>query len=87
MRAVVAKLLVPVSCALVLWAPGVSRACAVCTSGTDDANRMAFIVTTVLLSVLPFVIVGIFIWWFRRRSRELADASETTTPGEATSRA
>ena len=76
MRSVVAKVLVPASCTLLAWAPRVSRACAVCTSGAGDANanRLAFILTTALLSFLPLLMVGGFVWWLRRRVREIDEA-------------
>ncbi len=57
--------------ALFPWAPQAARACAVCTSGTEDENRLAFILTTVFLSALPLLMVGGLAWWLRRRAREL----------------
>ena len=55
---------------LVLLAPGVSEACAVCFSGTDE-NRLAFLVTTGLLTFMPLVIVGATVTWLWRRARRL----------------
>ena len=57
--------------ALLVWlTPGVSEACAVCFSGTDE-NRVAFLVTTGLLTFLPLVIVGATVTWLWRRARRL----------------
>jgi hypothetical protein len=52
---------------LILLAPRVSEACAVCTSGNEDENRMAFILTTAFLTFLPLTMIGAFILWLRRR--------------------
>ena len=73
----------PASCALLVLAPRASQACAVCTSGTEDANRLAFIITTALLSFLPLLIVGGFVWWLRRRTRELDQAPISTTESQS----
>ena len=74
MRWVVAKVLLPASCALLAWTPRASWACAVCTSGTEDSNRLAFILTTALLSFLPLLMVGGIVWWLRRRVRGIDEA-------------
>ncbi len=74
MRSAVAKIILAASCTLLAWAPRTSRACAVCTSAAEDSNRLAFILTTALLSSLPLLIVGGFVWWLRRRARELDEA-------------
>ncbi len=55
---------------LVLFTPGVSEACAVCFSGSDE-NRVAFLVTTGLLSFMPPLIVGETVTWLWRRARRL----------------
>ncbi len=73
--------LVPV----LLAAPGVAHACAVCGGG-NPANRFAFFASTIALSLLPLgLFVGAFLWL---RSR-LADCGQTefrerdaTPPGD-----
>ena len=65
---------------LVLLAPGVSEACAVCFSGTDE-NRVAFLVTTGLLTFLPLGIVGATITWLWRRARRLELERERQSTG------
>ena len=52
--------------ALFLIVPQSVMACAVCFGGEDD-NRQAFIDTTVILTVAPLIIVGLFIWMLIRR--------------------
>ncbi len=57
--------------ALCLGAPELARACAVCGSGTEEASRLAFILTTIFLSALPLLMVGAVLWWLWRRTRQL----------------
>ncbi len=51
---------------VVLLAPQLGRACAVCFSSNDE-NRLAFAVTTVFLTALPLVMIGCFVLWLRQR--------------------
>lgn len=55
---------------LVVLAPDVAQACAVCFD-PRDRNRAAFFATTVFLSLLPLGLVGLLGVWLRRRSRAL----------------
>ena len=43
-----------------LWLahPGTATACSVCMSGREDENQLAFILTTVFLTVLPLGLIG-----------------------------
>jgi hypothetical protein len=53
--------------------PELARACAVCGAGADeDGSRTAYIVTAVVLSVLPVSVVGGFVLWLRRLQRQQA---------------
>jgi hypothetical protein len=66
-------------CAVLLAAPRLALACAVCSAGReDDANR-AFLWTTIFLSVLPlsmFAGFGVFLWTrVRARKRQQLAAS------------
>lgn len=57
--------------ALAVWLwPAVSPACAVCFSATEN-NRVAFIVTTFFLTVLPLTMIGGGVLWVRRRMAAL----------------
>jgi hypothetical protein len=54
-------------------APGVARACAVCGGG-NPANRFAFFVSTMVLSLLPLgLFLGGFLWLRSRLRERLAD--------------
>ncbi len=67
------------TCALVVltWAPRASWACSVCMTGREDDNRIAFITTTVFLSLLPLAMLGGVIWWLHRRVRQQKREQET----------
>jgi hypothetical protein len=63
--------------ALVLASPELAAACSVCTSGRDDATRLAFLLTMLLLSAIPAAFIGGMILYLRRRLRQL-DAGAST---------
>ena len=56
--------------------PRAAEACAVCMSGREDETKNAFLLGTLLLSALPFALVGGLVLWVRRRGRELAVRDE-----------
>ena len=58
-----------------LWLPSVAAACPVCFSPKDDANRIAYFVTAVGLTFLPFVVVGGIGYWMWRRVKAAENAS------------
>ena len=50
--------------------PELAAACAVCGAGVDDdQSRIAYLVTTALLSVLPLALFGGCLLWLRRQHR------------------
>ena len=57
----------------ILLFPGLASACAMCFQATSEANRIAFLVTTVLLTFMPLILIGGLIGYFavtaRRRGR------------------
>jgi hypothetical protein len=53
----------------VLSSPAVAYACPVCFDA-NEANRTAFIVTTIFLSLLPLAMVGGIAYWIRQLTRE-----------------
>lgn len=56
--------------------PALAWACPVCFAAKDEAQRVAFVVSTVFLTALPLCLVGGFIAWIARRVRALeADAA------------
>ncbi len=57
--------------AVLLLAPRLAQACAMCVTGREDETRSAFLVTTFFMSVLPIGGLVLAVWWLRRRFREL----------------
>jgi hypothetical protein len=55
--------------------PRASEACAVCMSGREDDTNRAFLIGTILLSVLPLALIGGIAWWIRRRASEVASTA------------
>lgn len=54
---------------LIVNTPWVAYACPVCFSAKDEANRLAFLGTTVFLTGLPIALIGGFAYWALRRLR------------------
>ena len=48
--------------------PARALACAACVPATDR-NRVAFLISTILLSLLPLVMIGGGLWWIARHAR------------------
>jgi len=64
--------------AVAVAAPRAAQACYVCMSGRDDDSGRAFLLGSVLLSLLPFALfggIGVFVWR-RVRAAERARARE-----------
>lgn len=59
-----------------LLVPHLATACSVCFTGRADETRIAFIVTTGLLTALPVLLIGSLIWWLRRRAQQIQDEQE-----------
>ncbi len=55
---------------VIVASPRISEACAVCSSGKEDENRLAFILTTAFLTVLPLSIIAALVWWLKGRFSE-----------------
>ena len=55
---------------LILVAPRLAEACAVCSAGREDQTRTAFIIGTAFLTALPMVLVGGMVWWIRKKTLE-----------------
>lgn len=71
LRASVSRVAAPVLAALLLLAPRIAEACSQCLSGRSEETKLAYILTTVFLSVLPLVAIGGLVWWLVRRVRAL----------------
>ena len=63
--------------AAVLFAPQLATACSVCFTGRADETRVAFLVTTGFLTVLPILLVGGLVWWLSRRARQVREQHES----------
>lgn len=50
--------------------PGAAQACAVCGPGTEE-TRVAFIVTTGLMTAVPLLAIGGVLWWLRDRFAQM----------------
>jgi len=61
--------------------PEVASACPVCFDPREE-NRMAFLATTVFLSLLPLGMVAGAGVWMRRRVRELDGHGDHADPGD-----
>ncbi|MGD8825106.1 MAG: hypothetical protein PVI24_09015 [Myxococcales bacterium] len=61
------------------WMANWAHACPSCASPLEE-NRQAFVDTTILLTVLPLGMIGGFVWWLRRRMREMEPAPEIAVP-------
>lgn len=68
--------------AAVVAAPPAAQACYVCMSGRDDDSGRAFLLGSVLLSLLPFALfggIGFFLWRRVRAAERAAQAREART--------
>lgn len=68
--------------ALVAWltlVPRLAEACAVCSAGRTDESRLAFIWTTVFMSVLPLAAIGAGVMWLRRAMLRAREAERLAT--------
>ena len=63
-------LTVSVALLLLLQTAAPALACPVCFSA-NKKSRAAFLVTTGLLSTMPWMIIGGGVFWYKRRMREL----------------
>lgn len=59
----------------------VARACPSCASPLEE-NRQAFVDTTIFLTVLPLLMIGGFVWWLRRKAREMQDDATIPVPDD-----
>lgn len=72
---------------LAAW-PRAAAACAVCMTGREDDTNQAFLLGTILLSVLPLALIGGIVWWVRRSAQAQArpDAEAPVSPAPRTYR-
>jgi hypothetical protein len=66
----VTRRLAPLLAFLLALAPELARACAVCGAAADeDQSRLAYLATTIGMSVLPLALFGGFLLWLRAKHR------------------
>lgn len=58
-----------------MTAAAITIACAVCGVGLEE-SRLAFILTTIFLSLLPLTMIGGTLLWLRRRAHALAQGEQ-----------
>jgi len=56
---------------LIASLPSVALACPVCFSANEQ-NRLAFLGTTVFMTVLPLTMIGGVVYWLREKYRDEA---------------
>lgn len=66
--------------ALLVLLPDVAHACPVCFDPREE-NRVAFLATTVFLSLFPLGMVGGVGLWLRKRARELKGTPDPAPAG------
>ncbi len=57
--------------ALAGFAPRAAEACAVCISARDDGTQLGFLLGTLIMTPLPFIVVGSIVFFLWRRARNL----------------
>ncbi|RLB48280.1 MAG: hypothetical protein DRH23_08985 [Deltaproteobacteria bacterium] len=60
---------VTVAMLAVVWGAELAYACPACASPLEE-NRQAFVDTTVFLTLVPLAMMGGFVWWLRRQTRQ-----------------
>lgn len=65
--------------AFVAMIPNAAEACPVCFQA-KEGSRVAFIVTTVFMSVLPWMLVGGFVMWYRSQTASEGEQTEESNP-------
>ena len=70
----------PAFVAVALAAPRLAEACSVCMSGREDENKLAFILTTIFLTVTPLGLIGGAILYIRSYVRRAEQATERRDP-------
>jgi hypothetical protein len=71
--------LVSLSVALVL-SPSFAQACAVCTAGRDEENQLAFLLSTIGMSLMPLLAIGTLVFVLWRRVKKLEAETAVAPP-------
>jgi SNF family Na+-dependent transporter len=57
--------------------PTIAEACAVCTAGRDEENALAFLLSTIGMSLMPLVALGTLVFVLWRRIQKLEAEGRT----------
>jgi hypothetical protein len=77
----VTRLLAVLTVLTLVALPDVASACAVCGAGVDDdQSRLAYLLTTAALSLLPLGMFGGIVLWLRRRYRKQREVEGHALP-------
>ncbi len=63
----------PLIVGLLVVTPRLAAACSVCNAGRDEQSRIAFIITTAFMSLLPLLLIGGLAFWLWGRFRALEE--------------
>ena len=74
------RYLAPLTLGLLVAAPRLAAACSVCSAGRDEENRIAFIITTAFMSLLPLLLIGGLVFWLWGRFRALDEQQNVSPP-------
>ena len=69
------KLITSLTTLICLYIPSVASACSVCFDPNDEA-RIAFIITTGLLTFIPLIAMWLLFRWFKKRAEEYDKETE-----------
>ncbi len=81
-RALGPRVLVGAVVAGVVLSPAIASACAVCTAGRDEENQLAFLLSTLGMSLMPLIAIGtlVFVLWRRIQKLEVETETARTAP-------
>jgi membrane protein DedA with SNARE-associated domain len=76
-----AGILVSAMVGILVWAPGLAEACSVCSAGRDEENQLAFLLSTIFMSLMPLITIGgvVYVLW-RRFQRFDAEQQHAPIP-------
>jgi formate/nitrite transporter FocA (FNT family) len=77
-----ARLLAAAFAAAIIYSPSLAQACSVCTAGRDEENQLAFLLSTIGMSLMPLIAIGtlVFVLWRRIKKLEAASAGVAESP-------
>ena len=76
------RLLAAAFAAAIVYSPSLAQACSVCTAGRDEENQLAFLLSTIGMSLMPLIAIGtlVFVLWRRIKKLEAASSGVPESP-------